>query len=83
VYECAVSYFKKEVMPAIKGGKNVVFCAHQGSLRALVKYVEDIHDKDIMDVNFSTGELVRYYLSEARLVKENAAQPEPSALDAT
>jgi 2,3-bisphosphoglycerate-dependent phosphoglycerate mutase len=70
-------------MPAIKDGKNVIVCAHQGSLRALVKYIEDIPDKDIMDVNFSTGELVKYSLLEGKLVKEKAAQPEPSALDAT
>jgi len=61
----------------------VIVCAHQGSLRALVKYIEDIPDNNIIDVNFSTGELVRYNLSEGRLVKENAAQPEPSTLDAT
>ena len=61
----------------------MIVCANQGSLRALVKYIEDIPDNNIMDVNFSTGELVRYYLSGDRLVKENAAQPEPSTLDAT
>ena len=83
VYDRAVSDFVQKVMPAIKDGKNVIVCAHQGSLRALVKYIEDIPDKDIMDVNFSTGEIVRYHLSEGRLVKENAAQPEPSTLDAT
>jgi 2,3-bisphosphoglycerate-dependent phosphoglycerate mutase len=83
VYERAVSYFVQKVMPAIKDGKNVIVCAHQGSLRALVKYIEDIPDKDIMDVNFSTGELVKYSLLEGKLVKEKAAQPEPSALDAT
>jgi 2,3-bisphosphoglycerate-dependent phosphoglycerate mutase len=72
VYERAVSYFKKEVMPAIKDEKTVIICAHQGSLRALVKYIENIPDKDIMDVNFSTGEIVVYNFSEGRLVKENA-----------
>ena len=83
VYERAVFYFVQRVMPVVKDGKNVIVCAHQGSLRALVKYIEDILDKDIMDVNFSAGELVRYHLSEDRLVKENTAQPEPSTLDAT
>jgi bisphosphoglycerate-dependent phosphoglycerate mutase len=52
-------------------------------LRALVKYIEDVPDKDIMDINFSTGELVKYYLLEGRLVKENTAQPKLSALNAT
>ena len=71
VYERSVSYFVQKVMPAIKDGKNVIVCAHQGSLRALVKYIENIPDKDIMDVNFSTGGSVAYNFSEGRLVKGN------------
>jgi 2,3-bisphosphoglycerate-dependent phosphoglycerate mutase len=42
VYERAVPYFKKEVLPIMKKGKNVIFCAHHNSLRALVKCIEDI-----------------------------------------
>jgi len=72
VYERAVPYFKKEVLPAIKKGKNVIVCAHHSSLRALVKYIEDISDKNIKNVRFSTGDIVRYNFSEGRLVKENA-----------
>ena len=71
VYERAVPYFKKEVLPAIKKGKNVIVCAHHSSLRALVKYIEDISDKDIREINFATGEIAVYYFSEGRLVKEN------------
>ena len=55
-----MSDFVQKVMPAVKDGKNVIVCAHQGSLRTLVKYIEDIPDQDIMDINFSTGELVVY-----------------------
>ena len=72
VYERAVPYFKKEVLPAIKKGKNVIVCVHHSSLRALVKYIDDISDKNIENVRFSTGEIVRYNFSEGRLVKENA-----------
>jgi len=72
VYERVVPYFKKEVLPAIKKGKNVIVCAHHSSLRALVKYIEDISDKNIENFRFSTGEIVRYNFSEGRLVKENA-----------
>ena len=72
VYERAVPYFKQKVLPAVKEGKNVIICAHQGSLRALVKYIEDISDKDIREISFSTGELATYRFSEGSLVKENA-----------
>jgi len=40
-------------MPAVKDGINVIVCVNQGSLRALVEYIEDIPDNNIMDVNFS------------------------------
>jgi 2,3-bisphosphoglycerate-dependent phosphoglycerate mutase len=66
-----VPYFTKEVLPAIKKGKNVIVCAHQSSLRALVKCIEEISDKDLREVSFSTGEIVIYHFSEGRLVREN------------
>ncbi|KKG31384.1 MAG: histidine phosphatase family protein [Methanosarcina mazei] len=71
VYERTVPYFRKKVMPALEGGKNVLICAHQSSLRALVKYIEDISDKDIREVKLSTGELAIYHFSEGKLIREN------------
>jgi len=71
VYERAVPYFQKNVMPALEGGKNVLICAHQSSLRALVKYIESVSDEDIREVRFSTGELAIYHFSKGKLVREN------------
>lgn len=72
VYERAVPYFEEKILPAIKAGKNVLVCAHQNSLRALVKYIEGISDEDIRNVRFSTGELAIYSYSEDKLTRENA-----------
>ncbi len=72
VYERAVPYFKQKVLPAVKEGKNVIVCAHHSSLIALIKYIEDVSDKDIREVGLSTGELAIYHFSEGRLVKENS-----------
>ena len=72
VYKRAVIYFEQKVMPALKEDENVIICAHQGSLRALVKYIEDISDKNIKEARFSTGEFVVYNFLEGTLVKENA-----------
>ncbi len=71
VYERVVPYFEQKVMPAMKDGKNVIVCAHLGSLRSIVKYIENISDKDIREVSFSTGEFITYNFSKGRLVKEN------------
>ena len=72
VYERVVPYFKQKILPAVKEEKNVIICAHQGSLRALVKYIEDISDEDIRGIRFATCELVTYRFLDRKLVKENS-----------
>jgi 2,3-bisphosphoglycerate-dependent phosphoglycerate mutase len=44
-----------EIAPAITGGKRVLIAAHGNSLRALVKYLDDISDADIVELNIPTG----------------------------
>ncbi len=72
VYERAVPYFDEKILPAVKEGKNVLICAHQGSLRALVKHIEQISGEDIRKIRFSTGEFARYKYSEGKLIRESA-----------
>ncbi len=72
VYKRAVIYFEQKVMPAVKEVKNIIIYAHQGSLRSLVKYIEDISAKNIKEIRFSTCEFVVYNFLEGTLVKENA-----------
>ncbi|GAA2966401.1 hypothetical protein CANFE03_17080 [Ligilactobacillus animalis] len=45
-------------------GKNVIVAAHGNSLRALTKYIENISDEDIMDVEMATGQPVVYELDD-------------------
>lgn len=70
VYERVIPYFEKKVIPLLKAEKNVIVCAHQGSLRALVKSIEGISDENIMEIKFSTGEFVIYRFSKGKLTKE-------------
>lgn len=71
VYERVVPYLEQRILPAVKEGKNIMVCAHQSSLRVIVKYIEGISDEGIREVRFSTGEFAIYRFSEGRLVKEN------------
>lgn len=50
-----VPYFNKEIKPLIKEGKSVLIVAHGNSLRALIKYLKDISNEDIVDLNIPTG----------------------------
>ena len=43
------------IAPSIRSGKRVLIAAHGNSLRALVKYLEDIPDEQIVDLNIPTG----------------------------
>ncbi|MGP1439235.1 MAG: 2,3-diphosphoglycerate-dependent phosphoglycerate mutase [Treponema sp.] len=53
--ERVVPYFESEIKPLMKEGKRVLIVAHGNSLRSLVKYFENISDKDIVDVNIPTA----------------------------
>lgn len=53
--ERVVPYFQKEIMPKIKQGKKLLVAAHGNSLRALVKYLNDISDENIVHYNIPTG----------------------------
>ncbi len=48
-------YWHQTIAPAIKSGQRVMISAHGNSLRALVKFLDDIPDKDIPNLNIPTG----------------------------
>ena len=76
-----VPYFQSEIMPKIKAGKRLIVAAHGNSLRALVKYLDNIADADIVNLNIPTGvplvyeldadlkPIKSYYLGDADAVK--------------
>ena len=50
------------IAPAIKSGKRIVIGAHGNSLRALVKYLDNISDADILEMNIPTAMPLVYEL---------------------
>lgn len=60
-------FWHEEIAPQIKAGKRLVIAAHGNSLRALVKYLDDISDKDITELNIPTGVPLVYELDEKTL----------------
>ncbi len=57
-------YWHEVIAPQIKGGKRVLIVAHGNSLRALVKYLENIADQEIVELNIPTGIPLVYSLNE-------------------
>ncbi|MDG2979289.1 2,3-diphosphoglycerate-dependent phosphoglycerate mutase [Latilactobacillus curvatus] len=62
--ERVIPFWEDEIAPKLIDGQNIIVAAHGNSLRALTKYIENISDEDIMDVEMATGEPVVYELDE-------------------
>jgi len=74
-------YWHDTIAPAVRSGKRVLIAAHGNSLRALVKYLDNISEESIVELNIPTGmplvyeldgdlkPLQRYYLGDPEKVK--------------
>lgn len=60
VYERVVPYFEREMLPKLQGGENILMVAHGNSIRALIKYLDDVSDTDIADVEMKFGQILVY-----------------------
>jgi 2,3-bisphosphoglycerate-dependent phosphoglycerate mutase len=56
-------YWHETIVPSIREGKKVIIAAHGNSLRALVKYLDDVSDEDIVGLNIPTGVPLVYELN--------------------
>lgn len=59
-----VPYYNSTILPEIKAGKRVLIAAHGNSLRALVKYLDNISDDAIAGLNIPTGVPLVYELDD-------------------
>ena len=57
-------YWHEAIAPTIKAGKKVLITAHGNSLRALVKYLDNVPDDEIVELNIPTGVPLVYLLNE-------------------
>lgn len=78
-------WWNAEAVHTLKAGKRVIIAAHGNSLRALVKYLDNISDDEIVELNIPTGvplvyeldddlkPIKHYYLGDAEAVAKAAA----------
>ena len=59
-----VPFFQSEILPKVKEGKRLIIAAHGNSLRALIKYLDNISDGEIVNLNIPTGIPLVYELDE-------------------
>ena len=57
-----IPYFKEEIEPKLKEGKNIVIAAHGNSLRALIMYLENMTPQQILEFEIGTAAPRHYEL---------------------
>jgi len=62
--ERVLPYWHSTLSPVIKSGKRVIVGAHGNSIRALVKYLDNISEADITELNIPTGLPLVYELDQ-------------------
>lgn len=63
-YDRVVDYYINVIKPRIMEGKNVIIVAHGNSLRALMKYLDNISEEDIVNLEIETANPICYELDE-------------------
>jgi 2,3-bisphosphoglycerate-dependent phosphoglycerate mutase len=83
--ERVIPYWTDVIKPRIASGERVIIAAHGNSLRALVKYLDDLSEDEILELNIPTGvplvyefdenykPIKRYYLGNADEIAAKAA----------
>jgi 2,3-bisphosphoglycerate-dependent phosphoglycerate mutase len=57
-------FWNDSIAPAIRSGRKVLVAAHGNSLRALIKYLDNMSDDDIVSLNIPTGQPLVYELDD-------------------
>ena len=60
-----IPYWESDIAPSLKAGNVVLIAAHGNSLRALVKFLDGIGEKEILELNIPTGIPLYYELDDA------------------
>lgn len=58
-------YWEESIVPLVRSGKRVIVSAHGNTLRALVKYLDNISDEEIVRLNIPTGIPLVYELDDS------------------
>lgn len=63
-YRRCLPYWHKSIAPALRDSKRIIIAAHGNSIRALVKYLDSVSEKDIVNLNIPTGIPLVYELDD-------------------
>ncbi|KAH9295760.1 hypothetical protein KI387_039348, partial [Taxus chinensis] len=70
--ERAVAYFKEQIEPQLRGGKNVLIAAHGNSLRSIIMYLDKLTSQEVISLELSTGIPMLYIVKEGRFIRRGS-----------
>ncbi|MDO8265789.1 MAG: 2,3-bisphosphoglycerate-dependent phosphoglycerate mutase [Candidatus Saccharibacteria bacterium] len=80
VYERVVPFYNDTILPLLKNGKNVLLVAHGNSIRALMKYLEDITDEKVGELEMLFGQILVYEVNDdGKMKTKSTNEPIESA----
>ncbi len=74
-------YWHERIAPELSAGKQVLIASHGNSLRALVKYLDGVSEKDIVRLNIPTGIPLVYELEDDLTPMQNFYLGDPDAVE--
>lgn len=69
VYKRAIPFYKKYIERDLRKGKNILVVASHNASRAMIKYIEKISNKDIIDVEVPFGGVIEYEFDKSLRIK--------------
>ena len=65
-----IPYFKKNILPKLHDGENVIITAHGNSLRSIIMHVEGLSEEAIVNVEITTGIPIVYEYENKKVIKK-------------
>lgn len=78
VYSRLIPYFEQNILPLLKQGKNILLISSGNPIRAIIKYLEDIPDDKISELEVGTGEIYLYEIdTEGKIISKDIRSSNP------
>ncbi len=62
--ERVIPYWESDILPCLKEGKKIIIAAHGNSLRGLMKYLDNMSDEEVVNLEIETGNPICYELND-------------------
>ncbi|KAI3672409.1 hypothetical protein L6452_38497 [Arctium lappa] len=70
--ERAVAYFKQQIEPQLRAGKNVMIAAHGNSLRSIIMYLDKLTSQEVISLELATGIPMLYIVKEEKYIRRGS-----------